>query len=499
MIKNFLKYLAVIAFLLSILKINGQTDTLYLSLRDCHHKATEQNISIKISDHQFVLAKNLKKSAKTKYFGNFNLIGRYQYTNNQFRLMDDNLFVPVVPFWAIDQETMDLNENIMDNPLYHGIVSNPFTGETYTDTEGNPLFFFYSYLPANQMQIGHNHNYVFGPSFIQPIYLGGKIQSINKIAAEGVAIARSNYNIEKNEIYYEVQENYWTIVNLQEKEKLAKSYITFLDTLLYDLNNMHNEGLITYHEILGAKVKLNEVQLNLTKIQHGMDLAKMYLKHLTGIPSGTKIVLTDNLDNMPLLPNPEGIEESAIQNREEINILQSTKNIAIANQDLAKSRFLPNISLSANYLFMNPNPFAGLTKGIGHDYTIGINVQIPLFSWGDRLHTLRASENLIHITELKKQETESLIKLEINKTWKKYKEAVKEMDLRKNALKFANKNLELYQDMYDEGMITSVKLIQARAEKNEVFSELVETKTKIKTIEIEYRKKLGLINSNYEK
>lgn len=491
---NLLKIFFLAVILKSVVHSSyTQNDTITLSIEDCYWYANNRNISLQIAETQYEFAENLRKTARTQYIGNISLAGRYQYTNKNFQFLDNNLFIPVIPFWAIDEQTMDLNENVMDNPLFHGIATNPFTGEVYTDADGNPLFFFYSYLPADHINIGHSHNYVFGPSFNQPIYLGGRIKNINRIADEGVSIAASQRNIDKSKVYYEIQEYFWTIIDLQEKQKLVIAYIDFLERLIYDLNNIYEEGVITYKNVLTAKVKLNEVELNLTEVENGLELAKMYLCHLIGLPLDSNIDLIGNLDDLPILPNPENIEETATRNRSEINILNSTKKIALAQKEIARARFLPSISLSANYLFMNPNPYAGFQKGFGHDYTFGINFHFPLFSWGERIHTLNATEKLIQITEFKKQEAESLIKLEINKTYRQYIESIKILSLREKSLELADETLNLYKQKFEEGMITSADFIEAKANRQKAHSNLIEAKTKLKIIEIKYNKVLGTL------
>lgn len=489
-----MRYIFGLLFLgLSGTLLHAAGDTLYLSVSDCYYYADRNNFKIQISREQFFLSERTQRSARTLHFGNISISGRYQYTNNPFQLLDESLFMPVVPFWAIDRETMDLSDAVMENPLYHGIVTNPTTGEPFTDSDGNPIFFLYSYLPGDHLEFGHTHNFLFGPGIIQPVYFGGRIRSINKIADAGLEIARSRKNIETSEAYYEIQKTYWTIVDLQEKEKLAEKYLNFLKNLITDLENIYEEGIITYHEVLAAKIKHNEVKLNHVKIRNGLDLSRSFLRHLTGIDAGTHIVLTDKADNIPLLPDPFHAKESAINNREEVNILDQGREIALANYNMARARFFPNISFSANYLFINPNPYAGLRKEFGHDYTLGINVHIPVFSWGEKVHAKKSAELLIKISEMKRQEAVSLIELEVQQMWFEYKEALEVYDLKKSALQLADKNKDLYLDKFDQGMITSSELLEAAALRHQAYSDLIEAKTKLKIIETDYKRKTGLL------
>jgi outer membrane protein len=491
-IKNFI-LLVLGSFLASITTL-AQMDTIFLSISDCYNLAESDNYQIQISDEQVLLSQNMQKSTRSKYFGRFNFVGQYQFNNKQLQLFEDNLFIPVVPIWAIDQETMDLDPAIIDDPLFHGIVTDPTTGEIMTDPEGNPLFFFYSYLPSDHLKFGNTHNFVLGPSFIQPLYLGGKIRILNSMADSRVKMTKSQKIIDNNEVYFEIQDYYWLIVDLQEKQNLLKQFQEFIDRLIYDLENLHEEGIITYNDVLTAKVKKNELDLESIKLESGLDLATMYLCHLIGLPFDSNIFLTEDLDKIPILPNPDNIYSTAITNREEIKLLESLEELAFDSYRLAKSQYLPNVTFSANYLFMNPNPYAGFTKEFGSNYTFGLNINIPIYSFGERMHNLHSAENLMQITELKKEETKSLISLEIQQAWYSYKEALKTHDLHKKALNLADENLKITQDKYDVGMLTSRDLIEARANYHKSYSDLIEAKTNLKVMEIEYNKKLGTLN-----
>ncbi len=484
----------ILIFLLSISNLiiaQSETDTIFLSVLDCREIAYAENYTIQTAKAQYIIAENLNMSAKTQHFGQLNLVGHYQLTNKPFQVLSDNLFMPVVPFWSIDQASMGLNPNMLENPLLNGMVLNPLTGEVMTDPQGNPLFLFYSYLPADQMKFGTHHNFVFGPSFMQPLYLGGKIRSLNKIAQSGKEIASYKVNIEQEKEIYKIEQAYWRIVDLQEKQKIVEKYLELLNRVLYDVENLYNEGIITRAEVLQVNVKINEAKLDQAKANNGLMLSEMALCQLIGLPIESKIYLTDTPNEIQALPNPDGSAQLALDSRSEIKILEETQKLAIAQQDMARSRFLPNAALSANYLFINPNPYKGFDKSFGADWTVGISMQIPITHWGDRFHTMNASKELIHIAELKKEEAKSLISLEVQQAWFKYSEAVKNLSLNEKSVELAEETLRISQDNFDEGMISITKLLEAQTNWHKTKANLIEAKTQVKMLEVEYKMKTG--------
>lgn len=467
------------------------TDTVFLSVMDCREIAYSDNYVIQTAKAQYNIAENLNMSAKTQYFGQLNVIGAYQLTNKPLQLLSDNLFMPVVPFWSIDQENMGLNPDMLEHPLLNGMVPNPLTGGVMTDPEGNPLFLFYSYLPADHMKLGTHHNFAFGPNFIQPIYLGGKIRSLNRIAQSGKEIASYRMNIEQDKEIYKIEEAYWRIVDLQEKHKILEKYLELLNQVLFDVGNLFDEGIVTRAEVLQVNVKINEAELDQAKVNNGMMLSEMALCQLIGLPIESKIYLTDTPDDIQALPNSEGSAQLALDNRNEIKMLEETQKLAIAQKDMMRSRFLPNASLSANYLFINPNPYKGFDNSFGADWSVGIKMQIPITHWGDRFHTMNASKELIHIAELKKEQAKSLISLEVQQAWFKYSEAVKSLSIMEKSVELSEESLRIAQDNFDEGMISITKFLEAQTNWHKTNANLIEAKTQIKMHEVEYKMKTG--------
>jgi outer membrane protein TolC len=469
----------------------AQNDTIWLNLDDCHNLALKNNYQIKISQAQYDASQHYRKSTRTRFLGEISFTGQYLYSNKPFKLKNQNLFFPVLPFWAIDQETMGLNSDILENPLLNGILADPLTGEVMYDSEGNPAFMLYSYLPEDQLVFGTHHNFLFGPGIVQPIYLGGKIRNLYHIAESSESIAKTNTSIKKDEILLKTDEAYWQVITLYEKQNLAYKYLQMLNQLISELENIHEEGIITYNDVLKAKVKYNEVELQYIQASNGLTLSKMALCQIIGLPIYSEIKLESNFNNMPILPNTPDNLESLVSNRDEIKILEDMQDIAKANQNIACSRFMPNIAVSANYLFTNPNPYNGFEKEFGSDWSLGLSVNIPIFHWGDRIHTMRASKSIIEYTQLQHEEAQQLLELEITQAWFLFKEAIKKVDLCEKSLIQAEENLRLTHDSFSEGMISTSDLLEVQAMWQRAYSALIEAKSELKIQEITYRKKTG--------
>ena len=133
-----------------------------------------------------------------------------------------------------------------------------------------------------------------------------------------------------------------------------------------------------------------------------------------------------------------------------------------------------------------------VNKGVTEISFISFESQIPLFHWGDRLHTLRATRKINEVALLMKKDAEEMIRLELEQSWYVFTEAVKKYDLCEKALIQASENLRMSQDSWQEGMIKLSDLLEAQVIWQQAYSELIQSKTDLKMQEINYRRKTGL-------
>lgn len=463
----------IITLLVLPLTINAQE---ILTIEQCRKLVLEHNQKMKIAQGQINAADALKKAAFTQYLPNFSANGAYTHTNKEFQLLNEDLFLPVVPYTAIDPSTGQVNFN---DPAVAAstFVINPATGAPVTDASGNPVFRQYTYVPASASRFGIKNLYVANAGVTQPIFMGGKILETNRIAAYTKEIAEMNFSKTQNELLYSTEEAYWRIVSLKEKVKLAKEYKSMLDTLVSDLEGIHSEGIITNNDLLKAKLKLSEAELMLLKAANGKELSKMLLCQMTGVPYSSSLELSDSLDYVDPDLLSYMVDEDAIAERPELKMVEKNVDIARSGVNLMLSRYLPNIVMNAGYTFTNPNPYNGLEEEFGHDWSVGVVCNIPIFHFGDKKHTLAAAKYEHEAAALKVEETRELLVLQLQQAVYQYTESVKKCEYAQLALEQATQNLDFTNDNYEEGMLKTTDKLEAQVQWQKAWSELIDAKT----------------------
>lgn len=488
---------AIFFLMLSVLGTGGWVVAQDLSLEECRQLALKNNKKIKMATEHEKSLEALKQSARTQFLPNFSFNGGYMRMNKKISLLNQDLFLPVVP----SEVYQNGFEVLLNDPalLTQYVETTDVFGTTLPlyDDNGNLLFKEYAYIPSDQLALDLKNVFLLNVGMVQPIYTGGKIKAVYDLAKTGEELFSAKKNLTESEVLLKTDEFYWKIISLQEKVRLAKDYREMIDSLLTDITNIYNEGIITQNKLLKVKVKLNEAELNLLKAKNGLKLARMVLNQSMGMPLDTTVRLKDSMIMRYNMASTDDYLNLALQDRPEIEILNKSIDMVKTGEKLMKSRFMPNIGLTANYMWMNPNPYNAFEEEFGSDWNIGVVVNVPIFHWGDKKHTLNAAQHERKAAEYKLEETKELIELQVNQSVYKYNESFQKVEITRVSLDQAQVNLNITRDNYQEGMVNTSDLMEAQTLWQEAYTEYIEAMTEHKLAESELKSISGQLTKEY--
>jgi len=471
-----------------------------LQLEDCRQMALVHNKSLQMVQESVKAAKQLKEAAFTQFLPNFSANGAYTRNEKNISLLSEDANLPVY------------NMNANGTPNYANSWNNNWkqvAANTYApvDASGNVFdpkvnpekiqWKNYALLPKSAMEFDIQNVYAGSIGFVQPIFMGGKIKELYNIAKYGENLAQAQQESKMTELLLEVDEAYWRVVSLENKVKLAKEYRNLIARVDSNVTDMITEGVATKAEALKVRVKLNEADITMTKAEDGLNLSRMALNQLCGIALDDVYTLADqNLADeaiTQLIPI-----DQALNNRPEIKQLIQMENIAKSNEKIMVSRFLPNIVLSGNYLVTNPNSFDGYKNQFGGMYSIGVVANIPLFHFGDKVHTLNAAKSQHKIATLQLEETKEKMQLQIKQSSYKVAESLKKKTSTEHNVEQAEENLRYATEGFTEGVITSTDLLGAQTAWLSAKSEYIDANIDVKLTNLYLAKSFGTLASDYK-
>ena len=479
-------------FLLTILLhltfiVKAQTS---LSLDSCRALALANNKDLLISHEKINAAHYQRKAAFTNYLPNFSATGAYMRNQKEFSLLNN------------DQKAAlsGLGSNLA------GPIGQAAAGIIATYPELAPLISSLSgSLPAALDQVGNSlvdalrtdtrNVYAGAITLTQPLYMGGKIRAYNKITKYAEELARQQHNGGMQEVIMSTDQAYWQVISLVNKKKLAEGYLKLLQQLDSDVEKMIAEGVATKADGLSVRVKVNEAEMTLTKVEDGLSLARMLLCQLCGLDLSSPITLADeNMENIPLIPTDTHFDLStAYENRPEIRSLELATQIYKQKVNVTRAEHLPSIALMGNYMVTNPSVFNSFENKFKGMWNVGVMVQLPIWHWGEGIYKTKAAKAEARIAQYQLQDAREKIELQVNQAAFKVNEAGKKLVMASKNMEKAEENLRYATLGFREGVIATSNVLEAQTAWLSAQSEKIDAQIDVKLTEIYLKKSLGTL------
>lgn len=324
--------------------------------------------------------------------------------------------------------------------------------------------------------------------------MGGKIRAYNKITKYAEELAQQQHNTGIQEVILSTDQAYWQVVSLASKKKLAEGYLELLQKLESDIDKMIVEGVATKADGLSVKVKVNEAEMTLTKVNDGLSLAKMLLCQLCGLDLSSSITLADEKKNdlgiVPVVEKNIDIN-NVYATRPEVRSLKLATQIYKQKVNVTRAEFLPSVALIGNYMVTNPSVFNSFEKKFKGMWNVGVMVSLPIWHWGEGIYKVKAAKSEARITQYQLDNAKEKIELQVNQSAFKVNEAAKTLIMAEKNLEKANENLRYATLGFEEGVIPASNVLEAHTAWLSAQSEKIDAQIDVKLTEIYLKKATG--------
>lgn len=451
-----------------------------VSLDSCRRMAIANNKEIIQQQIKIEQAGYQRKQAKAAYLPNLDFEGGYVFNQKKLSLVDQDQLLPTKSFNPATG-TYDFN-----------LVTDPATGMPVMHN-GQPIPSQVALLPKSALTYDVHNVFTAALTLTQPIYMGGKIRAMNNITHYAEQLAHSMHSTKVQDVVYSVDEAYWRVVSLVAKQKLAESYLKLVKNLDSDVQKMINQGVATRANKLTVDVKVNEANVALAKVKNGVELSRMALNQLCGLPIQSQFTLQDENKEeiVGTLHATHVVMDSVYARRHEIRSLELAAKIYDEKAKVAKSEMMPQVAAFAAYHAMNPNSYNGFENKFGFAFSLGAMVKVPLWHWGGLSNKYKEAQAEARLQKVKIEDAREKISLQVNQATFRYEEAWKTYDKTKSNLIEANENLRCSQLAFREGVANLETVIAAQTAWLQACSENIDAQIDILLCDVYLSKVMG--------
>lgn len=477
-----MKKILYVCALLSALSWQGASAQTTLTLQQARQQALDNNKTLNADRLKIEKQKHDTKAIYSNFFPNFsaNAVDVYSTGSKTFNLGLTDIFAEGIQ--AVSSATAGIVQEIgMASPEAAALLGQYMA-------QGEQIASLFK-LPDDYLKLKIGNVFAGGISFVEPLYMGGKINTGYKMSRLGEKMAATNVRLSESEVLVQTDEAYALCLRAREMGEVAKAYNALLIELQKNVEGAVRHGMKTRNDALKVQVKLNESELAITKAENGYRLAQMNLAHVCGIP------LTERIEVAPIdeVSAPALTDASDITSRPEYELLADKSEIARMNVKLTRSEFLPSLVLAAGGSYANGIHFLNQTMLNNFGFSAGLILKVPLFHFGEGKHKVRSAKVQYQIAQLEQDNLNELMNLELQQAKNNLTESTKELEIAHKSLLQAEENLKMSKQAYDVGTEPLSDLFEAQTLWQKASAQLVEAKCNLNLSNTKYLKASGML------
>lgn len=160
---------------------------------------------------------------------------------------------------------------------------------------------------------------------------------------------------------------------------------------------------------------------------------------------------------------------------------------------MARAEYLPSVALTGGYFANYPSVFNSFEKKFKGTWNIGVVVNIPIVTWGDRSYKVKAAKAEAVAARFEYEETREKIELQVWQCRQKIREARERYSASVSSQTEADENLRYATLGLKEGVIPVSNVLEAQTAWLSAKSNLIAADIDLRLAYVYLNKSLGII------
>lgn len=343
-------------------------------------------------------------------------------------------------------------------PAIYGIIKD----EDIRDANGNAITQPTGVGGTTPVSFQQKYNSSLGLSVNQILFSGSYLvglqasKTYKELSQRGYERSRIETNVSVTKAFYMV------LVN-NKRIELLNANINQLKAQLDQTKALYDNGFAEKIDADRLTVLYNNLVTEKQNILRSLDLGVTMLKFQMGMPVEEQLSLDGKIDDVAMNKMTMLADTSAYKNRIEYSLAQTQIKLNELDLKRYKSEFLPNLSVFGNTsLQFQNNSFRGLYKDSYPTTLIGLQLNVPIFSGGQKFQKVKQAQYTVLKSQNDLRQAKNSINLDIKNSITSYTNSLSSLDNQQRNLDLAGEVLRVSKIKYEQGVGSSIEVTQAQ-------------------------------------
>jgi outer membrane protein TolC len=271
-------------------------------------------------------------------------------------------------------------------------------------------------------------------------------------------LSRQTYSQRDQQLVSDVRRVYYSLLESQSQAESQSATIHSLEELNHLTERRLRERAVLKADSLGIKAEEAKAKYQLVVIEDTLSDRKEALNRLLGRDLLVEFSVEPVSTALPEELDLQAARKLALAQRPEIKIASIKERQANLETRIEKTRYLPDISIQANYL--TPAGINFLPQNIGG---IGALLTWQPWDWGQKRHNIAQKVIVEHEAVLTEEDTRDQVLLDVDSQFRKLREARAQLAVAESARDAEQERLRNQTEAYAQQAILLSDLLQQQA------------------------------------
>jgi outer membrane protein len=353
-----------------------------------------------------------------------------------------------------------LNEEITEHQIKSKLA------DWYPQLNMNAYYQYYFQVPevafAGNVSPSGTHNVsTLGLGLTQNIFNRDVLlasQSANDVRTQ----AKQTTSANKIDVVVNVSKAFYDVLLTQQQIALLDDDIVRLERNYKDAYNQYRSGIVDKTDYKTATITLNNSKAERKTNMELLKAKMVYLKQQMGYTAANSITISYDSTQMEKEAFIDTNQVVNYNSRIEYQLLQTEKKLQIANLKYSRWSYLPSVSAYGDYNFnyLN-NQFSPLYSNNYPSSLVGIQLAVPIFQGGKRIHEIRTAELQVKSIDWDITSLQTNINSQYAEAMAVYKSNLNDYDVLKENLDLAKEVYNTVELQYRSGVKAYLDVITA--------------------------------------
>lgn len=334
-------------------------------------------------------------------------------------------------------------------------------GGEYSQTSTN-ITFFSPNQPEINVNNAANRNANAALTLNYTLYSGNSNRFILRQLREGSYQQNLRYRAQMESTILELLQNYLSYFLEKKNLNLEQRALEISLQRFEKAEEQYQLGVFTKLDVLNAEVDLRNDSSSYLIAELAHKKAYRQLMSSLSFPPDTQLSVATNFELEESISYEE-IENKAFQKNVDYLLSESVVRQQQLELKIAKSRWAPQINLSAAYQFNYQNTEAGFIETQqSYGPAAGVSIRFPLYQAGNRSRNKQNQELLLDAEENRLKQANLDLKTNLLNAFEEYNNSIELMQLAKRNRAAAIRNFKRSAEAYIQGQIDGIQLREAQ-------------------------------------